>query len=276
MNIGYREVLSGRSIQYHSGNFAVSMIQVLLVDDERDLLDVTRLFLERGGTISVTTAISAQEALGMLAGVRFDVIVSDFEMPGINGIEFLKRLRNGGDQTPFIIFTGKGREHVVIEALNYGADFYLQKGGDPKAQFAELGNMIVKAHERKQAGEALKESERQYRSVVEDQTELICRFLPNGVHVFVNEAYCRYFGIKRDEIIGHRFRPAIPPEDRPAVDRVFRSLSPVHPVESIDHRIVMADGEVRWQRWVDRGIYDVKVRRQTDPARHRRRSSPKN
>lgn len=232
------------------------MIQVLLVDDERDLLDVTRLFLERGGTISVATAISAREALAMLSGVRFDVIVSDFDMPEINGIEFLKRLRNSGDPTPFIIFTGKGREYVVIEALNYGADFYLQKGGDPKAQFAELGNMIVKAHERRIAEEALKESERQYRSVVEDQTELICRFLKNGIHVFVNEAYCRYFGKKREEIIGHRFRPAIPPEDRPAVDRVFRSLSPDHPVASIDHRIVMPDGQERWQRWVDRGIFD--------------------
>src|SRR5208282_3599095 len=56
----------------------------------------------------------------------------------------------------------------------------------------------------------LSESETQYRNVVEDQTEFISRFLPGGTHVFVNEAYCRYFGLKRNEILGHRFRPKIP------------------------------------------------------------------
>ena len=62
----------------------------------------------------------------------------------------------------------------------------------------------------KQAEEALRESEERYRNVIEDQTEFICRFLPDGTHIFVNEAYCRYFGLERDEILGHRFRPEDP------------------------------------------------------------------
>ena len=59
----------------------------------------------------------------------YDAIISDYQIPDMDGIEFLKKVRSSGNSIPFIIFTGKGREEVVIEALNAGADFYLQKGG---------------------------------------------------------------------------------------------------------------------------------------------------
>jgi CheY-like chemotaxis protein len=111
-------------------------IRVLYVDDESALLDLCQIFLERSGDFTVTTATSAPEAIRILELKRFDAIVSDYQMPEMNGIEFLKVVRARGDKTPFIIFTGKGREEVVIEALNSGADFYLQKGGEPKSQFA--------------------------------------------------------------------------------------------------------------------------------------------
>ena len=114
------------------------MYSVLYVDDESALLEIVKVSIERTREFQVSTASSAQEALERLASVHYDAIISDYQMPGMDGIAFLKVLRSRGDQTPFIIFTGKGREEVVIEALNSGADFYLQKGGDPKAQFAEL------------------------------------------------------------------------------------------------------------------------------------------
>ncbi len=81
----------------------------------------------------------------------------------MNGISFLKTLRANGNTTSFIIFTGKGREEVVIEALNCGADFYIQKGGNPTAQFAELSNKIRYAVSRKRTEDLLKESEERYR-----------------------------------------------------------------------------------------------------------------
>ncbi len=108
----------------------------------------------------------------------------------------------------------------------------------------------------KQAEIALRESEERYRNVVEDQTEFICRFLPDGTHVFVNDAYCRYFGLKRDEIIGHKFRPTIPDVDRERVRRFFESLTPGHLVDTIEHRIIMPDGSIQWQWWSDRAIFD--------------------
>ena len=108
---------------------------------------------------------------------------------------------------------------------------------------------------RKRVEEALKESEERYRHVVEDQTEFICRFLPDGTHIFVNESYCRYFGLNQEEIIGTRFQPAIHPEDRERVARLIASLTVDHPLETIDQRIIMPDGSTRWQRWVDRAIF---------------------
>jgi PAS domain S-box-containing protein len=500
------------------------MYRILYVDDEPGLLEIGKLFLERGGQFSVDTITSAPAALAFMKANTYDAIISDYQMPDMDGIVFLKRVRTSGNTIPFILFTGRGREEVVIQALNEGADFYLQKGGEPVSQFTELAHQVrqaiqqkraeasIRDHERREADiinflpdatfaidrsgtiiawnraieemtgvtaaemlgkgnyeyaipfygerqpilidliyepdevitreyahivhdkdiliadtihphpkgkpitllgkasplynrqgevvgaiesirditerkraedaireseekfrrifdtindgiqineidpdgkpgkfldlnivaarmtqytreellelgpldfvtgyhsrpldtilgeltsdghsifeteyrrkdgtvlpveinvhvvsllgkrvaisvvrditerrradDAIRESEQRYRNVVEDQTEFISRFLPDGTHVFVNEAYCRYFGLKRDEMLGHRFRPQIPAEDRERVQAFFASLTPDHPVDSIEHRIVMPDGRVRWQRWSDRAIFD--------------------
>jgi PAS domain S-box-containing protein len=108
----------------------------------------------------------------------------------------------------------------------------------------------------KRNAESLRASEARYRAVVESQTEFVCRFRPDGTHVFVNEAYCRYFGKARDEIEGHVFRPEIPAEDRDALRTHFEGLTPEYPLNSIEHRILMPDGSLRWQRWIDRAIFD--------------------
>ena len=104
---------------------------------------------------------------------------------------------------------------------------------------------------------SLKESEEKYRNVVETQTEFICRFRPDGTHVFVNEAYCRYFGKECSELIGRKFRPKILQDDEEQVRKHFASLTRDHPVLTIEHRIIMPDGDIRWQQWVDRAIFDT-------------------
>ena len=118
------------------------MISILLVDDELNFLEVTRMFLEKGRGIRVTPVTSAEVALEMLKTSTFDAIISDYAMPGINGIDFMKQVRAMGDDTPFIIITGRGREDVVIDALNFGADLYLQKSADPRSQFSDLVSRI--------------------------------------------------------------------------------------------------------------------------------------
>jgi PAS domain S-box-containing protein len=398
---------------------ALNMFSILYVDDEPMLLELARLFLEKSGDFRVDTVTSATEALDILAKTSYDCIISDYQMPVMDGIVFLKTFRSKGNVAPFIIFTGKGREEVVIEALNNGADFYLQKGGDPKSQFVELAHKVRQAiqiriaqktmqdlvqgapipefvidsdhrvvfwnkaleeycgiaaadvvgttnhwkafypsqrpcladllvdenidgiarwyagkqpqshvmkynfvatdyfpamrggtwlyftaaplrdpsgkitgaietlqdvtsirkkeeeleaayeqmnaaFQQAKASESLLDiqnkmleaSEQRYRNIVEDQTEFISRFLPDGTHVFVNDAYCRYFNKTRDELIGKKFIPPVPAEDQHFVKKHFTSLTKDHPTAAITHRILLADGQVRWQRWSDRAIFD--------------------
>lgn len=233
-----------------------TMITVLYVDDEPDLLHLGKLFLEGKDSMQVDGAVSVKEAMALLSQKQYDAIVSDYQMPEADGIGFLKRVRQEVGGIPFILFTGKGREEVVIEAINNGADFYLQKGGDPKAQFAELAHKIRQAVRRVEAEVQRKEAIEQYRNVVEDQTEFISRFLPDGTHLFVNGAYCRYFNKKREDFIGKKVLPQIHPDDVRAVREHFASLTSAHPAAIITHRIILPDGTVRWHRWSDRAIFD--------------------
>ena len=129
----------------------MGMSTILYVDDEKHLLSVGKMYLEASEEFNVDTATSAKEALRMEKLLYYDAIVSDYQMPGMDGIAFLKQIRSAGSQIPFILFTGRGREEVVIQALNEGADFYLQKGGDPKALYAELIHKIRMAVDRRKA-----------------------------------------------------------------------------------------------------------------------------
>ena len=114
--------------------------------------------------------------------------------------------------------------------------------------------------EYKRAEKALRESEARYRAIVEDQTELIYRFLPDGTMTFVNEAYCRYFGKKQEELIGHTFMPLIPDEDHVKVKNHLDSLSPKNPVVTYEHRVIAPNGEIHWQQWTNRMVLDEQGR----------------
>jgi diguanylate cyclase (GGDEF)-like protein/PAS domain S-box-containing protein len=114
--------------------------------------------------------------------------------------------------------------------------------------------------ERKRAEKALRESKARYHAIVEDQTELICRFLPDGTLTFVNEAYCRYFGRKREDLIGSSFMSLVPEQDREFVEEQFTSLSLDNPVVTYERRGILPDGQIRWQRWTDRTIFDQQGR----------------
>jgi len=178
-----------------------SAVKVLLIDDEPDLLEVSKQFLELDHSISVDTTTSANDALRQIDRQEYDVIVADYQMPGKDGIQLLKEIRGTGNKVPFILFTGKGREEVAIQALNNGADFYLQKGGQSAPQFAELANMIKQANIREKGELALRISEERYRSLFENSVDAVMLTTYDFDSVLsANPSACRMFGMTEAEI----------------------------------------------------------------------------
>jgi PAS domain S-box-containing protein len=187
------------------------VISVLYVDDEPALLDLTKRFLEKKGTISVDVADSGNKALGMLETGQYDVIVSDYQMPGMDGIALLKEIRKRNNTIPFIIFTGRGREEVVIEAFENGADFYIQKGGDPRPQFAELERKISKAVELYKAEHEHLESEERLRQIIQFLPDATFAIDTEGKVIAWNRAMERMTGVPASEILGKgNFEYALP------------------------------------------------------------------
>ena len=103
----------------------------------------------------------------------------------------------------------------------------------------------------------LRRSQTRYRSIVEDQTELICRFLPDGTYTFVNGAYCRYFEHTSEELVGRSFWMFIPTEHHQEARDCLDSITPEHPVATAEHEVVGPGGEIRWQQWTNRGLFDA-------------------
>lgn len=125
--------------------------------------------------------------------------------------------------------------------------------GKPSGYLAQVQDITEKIN----MIQALKENEARFRGIVEDQTELIIRFAPDGRLTFVNEAYCRYFDKSRDFFVGRNFLECVHDKDRPDVERVLASLSRTHPVEMVEQRASCCDGGICWQQWSYRAIFDV-------------------
>ena len=148
-------------------------IRILHVEDVARDSELTRLILKKKGydNFEFTSALSAEQGLEILGNKNFDVVVSDYGMPEMNGLEFLVELRKRGNNIPFIIFTGRGDEEVAMEALNKGANRYIVKSVDPAVLFDTLAQYIQevvwerqKAEEREKRVKELEEMNRRLQS----------------------------------------------------------------------------------------------------------------
>lgn len=188
------------------------MIRVLYIDDETSLLTLTQIYLKEEANLEVEVATSALTGLDLLKTQNYDAIVSDYDMPEIDGIEFLKQVREFDIAIPFIIFTGKGREEVAIEALNNGADFYIQKGGEPHTIFTELANAIRHLVRRSHAERSALQSEQHLRAFLNAMPDLAYMKDPNLRLIYINPAYQKYLGLSsQEEAIGKTDRDLLPP-----------------------------------------------------------------
>ncbi|HXX54879.1 MAG TPA: PAS domain S-box protein, partial [Methanoregula sp.] len=178
------------------------MYRVLYVDDEPGLLEIGKLFLEQGGQFVVDLTASAPEALAQLDVQPYDAVLSDYQMPVMDGISFLKQVRSRDQGLPFILFTGRGREEVIIDAINNGADFYLQKGGDPLAQFTELAHKLRLAIERRQALGALRDSEQRLADIINFLPDATFAIDTGGRVIAWNRAIEEMTGVGASSVLG--------------------------------------------------------------------------
>jgi PAS domain S-box-containing protein len=126
------------------------------------------------------------------------------------------------------------------------------------AQFALIGSLLVQSVRRRRAEQATRNSEERYRSVVDTQSDLICRFLPDSTLTFVNDAYCRFWDKTRQELLGHKFVELIPESSRHLVlERVSRLQTGI---DSHEHEVVLADGTIGWHHWINHAILDERGR----------------
>jgi PAS domain S-box-containing protein len=111
--------------------------------------------------------------------------------------------------------------------------------------------------ERKQTEAALRELQRQYQAVVEGQTEVICRLSPDGRLLFVNDTFCRFLGLAKEELLGKVWTPRAHPEDVERVQSELGRLSPKNPVVVVENRVRSEEGMLRWIQFINRGFFDT-------------------
>jgi PAS domain S-box-containing protein len=227
----------------------IPMYSILLVDDEELFLEASRQYIEQYHPFRIDTACSACIALEKIRSRSFDAIVSDYAMPQMNGIDLLRIVRETYGDIPFILFTGKGREEVIIEALDNGVDYYLQKGGKPGPQFAELCHKITTSIEHRKSAERLKESEERFRFALDGANDGIWDLNLHTGELFVNNRTCEMLGYTFED----RKKPSLTwndlfhPEDcLRATTTLQEYVKEGNSVLRIEHRYLTKLGDERW------------------------------
>jgi PAS domain S-box-containing protein len=178
-------------------------LRILHVDDDIVFLEVSKQILEMEGKFEIANATSAEEAFQKLGKQAYDAIVSDYEMPSKDGLQFLKELREQGNTIPFAIFTGKSREEVAIKALNLGADGYFTKNGDPETVYTELAHGLRKSVEMKRAKEKACMEEARLKAILSSSPDAIIIADLTDKIVNCNDATVNLAGyLSKEEIIG--------------------------------------------------------------------------
>ena len=230
-------------------------IRVLQVDDDEAFRELSVAFLEREG-FEVVTAAAAAAGLERLDD-DIDCVVSDYEMPGRDGLAFLDAVRGRYPELPFILFTGKGSEEIASEAIRSGVTDYLQKTTSGEG-FTLLANRIEHAVTERRAEDALAESERMLSTLVSNPPRIVyrCRnadgwpmeYLGGNVEETTGYDASELLDgdVEWDDLIDH-------PDDAVQWNRVQEAIEHDEPFE-VTYRIVDADGDRRWIRDQGRGV----------------------
>ncbi|MFB6175905.1 MAG: response regulator [Halobaculum sp.] len=220
-----------------------SEIRVLCVDDDPDFADVTAQMLELRNDRFETVAVdSASAGLDALAEETYHCVVSDYDMPEMDGLAFLSAVRERFPDLPFVLFTGKGSEEIASEAIRAGVSDYIQKGAG-RERFDLLAQRVENAADRARERTQRRIAERRYKQLFE-QSVVGIGMSQNGVFQAANGRLADLFGYARSELVGLVVREVIAPEDRDVVERALRRREGGE-VDSLHYVVtaIRADGE---------------------------------
>jgi PAS domain S-box-containing protein len=235
-------------------------IRVLHVDDDAGFLTVAKQCLEEESQFQVDTARSAKEALKKLKRSKYDVIVSDYQMPGKSGLELMKELRQEGNDVPFILFTCKGKEEIAIEALNLGVYRYIGKGGNAETTYAELKHAIFDAVRGKKVEKFLREAENRLRQITENMQDMLLLTDTNLVCTYASASHKWILGYEPSEMIGKPICDFVHPDDLAkainAAEKAFKDNSG----GKMEVRVRRADGSYILSEGIGKILTDEKGR----------------
>jgi PAS domain S-box-containing protein len=177
-------------------------VRVLHVDDEPDFADLTAAYLERTmDSFTVDTAMRADEVIADRPQDTYDCIISDYDMPGMNGLAFLERIREDAPKLPFILYTGKGSEEIAAEAISAGVTDYIQK--EPgTSQYTVLANRVQNAVEARRDELQVTRGHRAMNAAWDGISTLD----HEGRFTYLNDAYAATFGYEREELLGDHWQ----------------------------------------------------------------------
>jgi PAS domain S-box-containing protein len=227
-------------------------IRLLFVDGDPSFIDVTRqILMDINTCFEIEAASCVDEAFEKLETGNFDAVVSDYELPQKNGLDFLKELRENKNEVPFVLFTRKVTEEIVVKALNLGADSCISKIGSPKTVFYELADAIKKAVQHKKSIELLAGSESKYRTLVEKSIQgiLVTKVAPLRL-VFANSTMEKNLGYSLNELLSlspQGIMRLVYPEDRDIFFKRMENNLQGEQTESFhEFRAVRKDGSIIW------------------------------
>ncbi len=155
------------------------------------------------------------------------------------------------------IFRDITERRQTEEALRQAHDELEQRVEERTAELVKANEQLKKEiDEHKRTEKDLRLSEKRCRTVVEDQTEVICRFHVDGTFIFVNDVYCRFFGKSSQELFGKKWQPKAVSEDVAMIEKKLETLSEDNPIVTIENRVYSGSGEIRWMQFVNRGFFD--------------------
>jgi PAS domain S-box-containing protein len=231
-------------------------MRVLHVNDELDFADLTATFLEReSDRFDVGTATSADEGLEILANRGLDCIVSDYDMPGMNGIEFLEAVRGQHPELPFILYTGKGSEEVAGEAISAGVTDYIQKESGTD-QYLLLANRIENAVTNYWTQQTAKQRKERFEMFFEESPIGAVQWDENFRFERVNERAEEILGYTEAELRGESWQTVVAESDRKRVGDTARRLLSTGDGRYVVSKNVRKDGEIRQCEWHNRVVTD--------------------